>query len=119
MNFINFPESNQVMGAGGNENTKAIRVLVNEHPDYEAGTNFYATKFEFDPEEKYRIKQLFKEAFESLGIHHDETILNTLVDKLPSLWLQSMHGFMPTMLTVMPPSYFGYVKKQLNIPQDN
>lgn len=43
MNFINFPESNLPLGAGGNENTSPMRVCVCEHPEYKPGTLFYAT----------------------------------------------------------------------------
>jgi hypothetical protein len=41
--------------------------------------------FEFDTEEKYRIKQQFKEALQDFGHAENDTMLDALIAKLPNL----------------------------------
>jgi hypothetical protein len=125
MNFINFPESNMPLGSGGNENTSAMRVCVCEHPDYKKGTLFFASKWEFDQEERYRIREAIKQNLiqknprQGANSIPPEDMLDTIMEAIPNLWLTVMHQPPPVMITMMPPFYFGYVKKQLNLPQDN
>lgn len=116
MNFINFPESNMVMGSGGNENTQAIRVIILEHPDYDQDARFYATKFEFDGNEKYQISHDILSAIAQYENDtpevdkNDDDLLELVKSKLPNLWLKLMHGFVPVSLHVDPPWSMGYKK---------
>lgn len=120
MNFINFTESNMPLAAGGNENTLPMRVCVCEHPDYKPGTIFFASKWEFDPEEKYRIREAIKINLTNKNqTPPPEEMLDIIMDCMPNVWLNVMHQPPPVMITMMPPFYFGYVKKQLNRPVDN
>lgn len=120
MKFINFPESNLPLAAGGNENTQAMRVCVCEHPDYKPGTIHFASKWEFDDEEKYRIREAVKAKLSHiLSPEPTDEVLNAVINSLPNIWLTVMHTPPPVMITMMPPFYYGYKKMQLNRPIDN
>jgi hypothetical protein len=129
MDFKNFPESNLPLGAGGNENTRAMRVMLCEHPDYAKGTLFFCSKWEFDPEEKYRLREkIFDAIMKYFDQEHEELksrfikeggLMDAIMAEMPDIWLNIMHQPNPVSISMMPPEYFGYVKKQLKRPQDN
>lgn len=121
MNFINFPESNLPLAAGkGNENTVAMRVMVCDHPGYKSKPTFYAGKFEFDEQEKAMIREAITRAVEDTGADSlTNTQLDAIVNTLPPLWITSMHGWCPLVLSVAHPFDMGYLKRQLNRPTDN
>jgi hypothetical protein len=132
MKHINFPESNAPLGAGdGNENTVPMRVMICEHPEYKSGTIHMAGKFEFEHEEKQFIKELFGIALQKYyatknpslsaeSIVIDPGALDALIETLPPLWITSMHGWCPLILSIATPQSMGYVKKILPLnPKDN
>lgn len=124
MNFINFPESNMVLGAGdGNENTRAMRVMKCSHPGYKPGTEFMAGKFEFDDQEKewlrnqilLKLQELPKEELVQMT-----DIADAIMSVMPNLWITSMHGWCPLVLSIATPIEMGYQKVILPAsPKDN
>jgi hypothetical protein len=121
MNFVNFPESNMPLGAGkGNENTSPMRVMVCEHPDYKSKPTFYAGKFEFSDEEKIYLRhEILKKIMDLESPSDISKVMDVIIESLPPLWITSMHGWSPLILSIAHPFEMGYVKKQLNRPQDN
>lgn len=123
MNHINFPESNMPLGAGdGNENTQPMRVMVCDHPEYKTKPTFYAGKFEFDDNEKewlrnqilLKLQELPKEELVQMT-----DIADAIMSVMPNLWITSMNGWCPLVLSIATPQDMGYVKRQLNRPIDN
>jgi hypothetical protein len=122
MNFINFPESNLPLRAGkGNENTKPMRVMQCEHPDYKSNPTFYVGKFEFSDEEKAFIRHEIDKATSRAGAMFTLTNkqLDIIIHALPELWVNSMHAWSPLILSVAHPFEMGYKKVIINRPQDN
>lgn len=122
MNFINFPESNLPLAAGkGNENTNPMRVMICEHPDYKSNPTFYAGKFEYSPEEKAWLRgQLREKLIELECLPADiSEVLDVIMETLPPLWITSMHGWSPLILSIAHPFDMGYKKVILNRPIDN
>jgi hypothetical protein len=111
MRFINFPESNKVMGSGGNENTSAIRVMHCSHPEYSDKTEFFVGKLSFDGNERYKIARMLADyVLEKNSIKLSDAVIESIKEAIPDIWFNSMHGFMPTLITLDPPWSMGYKK---------
>ena len=139
MKAINFPDSNFLLGDGGNQNTHSIPAMKCFHPQYhepvpaagESGpvtlkhTRFIAAKFEFDEKEKQDIRSRFADAMSEFcdenGIvvnsPEDEKLLNSLMACLPQIYLNCMHGFVPVIMSVDSPLSMGY--KRVETGQQN
>lgn len=128
MNFTNFEESNQPLGAGkGNHNTSPMRVMVTEHPDYPAGTQFLTGKFLFDDDDLIRLKQPI---YEQMKKYWDSTPANERSDELMMkailagikevpMWVTKMHGWYPIVISMVHPFDYGHKKIIFNNPKDN
>lgn len=120
MNFVNFPESNLPLGAGpGNENTRPMRVIVLEHPDYETKPTFLAGKFEYDDAEKEALCRHIDETMSKANMPLTAEQIGLIVNALPPLWITSMHSWCPLILSIAHPFDMGYKKVILNRPVDN
>lgn len=123
MKHVNFPESNVPLAAGkGNENTVAMRVMLCEHPDYKTKPNFYAGKFEFEDEEKAWLRDQIASKLSSLPSNEPlqiSQIVDAMISVMPPLWITSMNGWCPLILSIAHPFDMGYKKVLLNNPTDN
>lgn len=135
MNCIDFPESNTPLGAGGNKNTYAIRVMVSTRQGYNYPAQdkdgnvmpnsigepipFYTAKLEYDENEIQYLRLMVDQAMSKNNTPLTSDQLDLIVKAIPPLYLCQMHSFSPVTLTIAHPLEFGHDKVILNDPKDN
>lgn len=143
MKYKDFPEANLVMQHGGNDNTVGLKVekCAGDPKIYKPGTEFFASRFELDDDEKKALRGHLEQAlqqyyykianpeakFEGLKplapawIRNqdlekdadgkfiiDPGALDTIMNALPPVWVISMHGWAPKIISIFGPGDLGY-----------
>lgn len=131
MKVVDFPAANMALGAGDtNENTIPIRVMLARHPQFKSKPDFYCGKFEYETDEIEALKTHFEEVIKTVlsaipnGTFEitqlQQSLSSAVVEKMPPIWLMSMHSWAPKVVSVFEPQQLGYERVVIPAkPTDN
>lgn len=131
MQSLDFPEANRTLKAGGNPNTRSLKLAICEHPEFK-NIAFFISKWEMDGDEFESQKKHFKKVIEEsinrtnipvsdvvtdsdLALIREDT-LNKLLASIQPVYLSVMHQPPPVLLLSGGLSHFDFGYKPMQLP---
>jgi hypothetical protein len=103
MNSIDFDKTNVTLGAGGNPNTRPIRIALCKNatmPNYRSG--FLVSKWEMDEQESRILRNNLIQLLDRDEHKHPATIADEIMKIIPPVFLSCMHSMSPVMVLQYP-----------------